>query len=265
MEMNEFNNSYSVSTSIGFIESVTITSSVDGFGQVQSTYNLDAVPIGAMIEVYSIPDPGNRFEKWSGDSIGSLNPIAVEARQGAHITAHFLEQVDISTKSIGGGEIRITPDGTPVDKGKTLQLEAVPSAGWSFQHWSGALNSSNPVEEYIIDVYTEFEAVFGREWESWRQAFFNASELQDGEISGFFADADEDGLANGIEAQLGLDPRTVDAVVAYSSLAHTSSGEIIIEIDQTSEWEEFQWHVESSDDLVDWELVFMTQEIVSQS
>jgi M6 family metalloprotease-like protein len=94
-------------------------------------------------------------------------------------------------------------------------------AGWTQQ----TVELPNPSEEYF--VMFEGKARWGRgvciddvlvtgditgNYESWRSENFTPEEIADGLITGDFDDPDGDGVPNGLEYAMGLDPRTPDTV-----------------------------------------------------
>ena len=60
-----------------------------------------------------------------------------------------LYQVDFVTQPIDGGSINLNSNN--YTEGEILKLEAIPSENYSFDFWSGDLNSNNPVTDLAVD------------------------------------------------------------------------------------------------------------------
>ena len=112
---------------------------------------------GTIVTVTATPLDGFGFSGWSGD-IGDNAPgnttIRVTMDRAKNITAHFVVLytvlVDVSPSS-GGTVLITTTEGSystsanqtalsiPYALGTTLQLSAIPAAGYKFDRWSGNL------------------------------------------------------------------------------------------------------------------------------
>ncbi|MEM9479015.1 MAG: hypothetical protein AAGA58_05055 [Verrucomicrobiota bacterium] len=105
----------------------------------------------------------------------------------------LLRDADWTWGSVGGG-----PGGPGggstwlVQNATEVVLGAVDADGDPFHMKTAAVTSSGTP---------------GMTWEEWRALNFTAAELADSSISGWNADADNDGCCNGIEFALGTDPR----------------------------------------------------------
>ncbi len=56
-----------------------------------------------------------------------------------------LPQYTLSVNTVGQGQVTVNPDQSSYDSGTVVTLTAVPSSGWEFQGWSGAVSgSANP-------------------------------------------------------------------------------------------------------------------------
>ena len=60
-----------------------------------------------------------------------------------------LYQVDFVTQPVDGGSINLNSNN--YNEGEILKLEAIPSENYSFDFWSGDLNSNNPVIDLAVD------------------------------------------------------------------------------------------------------------------
>jgi len=127
---------------------------------IQDTYVLDVSTVGSgsvnlntsgpyyygdVVELTAVPDVGWSFQSWSGDLLGSVNPTTIVIDGNKTVTATFTQNVyTLTTTVIGSGSV-IRDDPGPYHYGDTVELTAVPNAGWSFDHWGGDLSgSTNP-------------------------------------------------------------------------------------------------------------------------
>ena len=107
---------------------------------------------GATVELTAVPDDQWKFVEWSGDHTGSENPIQLTMDKAMSITAKF-EKVSyaLTIETVGNGtvneEIIQAKSTTDYDSGTTIQLTAVPDAGWIFVGWSGDHTATeNPIQ-----------------------------------------------------------------------------------------------------------------------
>ena len=101
------------------------------------------------VEIEAIPQPGWKFDNWSGSTSGTTNPKTIRVRSDMDITANFSQihyELNISINPPGRGRVRKTPDKPYYVYGDEVQLKAIGDPGYPFQNWSGDLTGSeNPV------------------------------------------------------------------------------------------------------------------------
>jgi len=125
----------------------TLTLSVDPMGGGSVTPdNGGPYHYGDVIHLTATPTIGWSFDHWSGGLSGSSNPATLTIYGDTTITAHFIQNVyTLTTNVVGSGSINRDNSGPYYHYNDVVQLTAVPSPGWSFDHWSGALlGSANP-------------------------------------------------------------------------------------------------------------------------
>lgn len=109
----------------------------------QGPYHLnDAVTLTA------VPATGYTFTGWDGALSGSTNPAPLTITGNMVVTADFAPIVVTLTTNISpAGTGAITPNNPgPYHYGDTVQLTAVPNAGYSFGQWSqDATGTTNPI------------------------------------------------------------------------------------------------------------------------
>ena len=60
-----------------------------------------------------------------------------------------LFQIDFVSQPIGGGSVNLNSNN--YNEGEILKLEAIPSENYSFDFWSGDLNSNNSLIDLVVD------------------------------------------------------------------------------------------------------------------
>lgn len=109
---------------------------------------------GMNVEIEAVPASGYIFSEWTGDVATSDNPTTVVMTTDRTATATFAAITINYELTIQGSNGGVLIDGrretlpftdTYLD-GSTLQLEADPDTGYTFQSWSGSISStSNPL------------------------------------------------------------------------------------------------------------------------
>jgi len=121
-------------------------------------------PANERVDLSAAPETGWKFVRWEGD-ISSGNPdtsIIMDADK--EVTAVF-ERATHTLKII----VNIAPGGTTTPKpgthtfghGETVNIKAIPSAGWKFNGWKGDASGTNPNVNILMDrdktIIAEFE------------------------------------------------------------------------------------------------------------
>ena len=155
-----------------FTELPTLSLTKTGSGSIRVDGTLRSLPwsgqfaTGASVQLQAVPDGGWEFDGWSGDISTSANPYTVIIDGDKDITANFTELPTLSLTKTGSGSIRV--DGTlqslpwsaQFATGSSVQLQAVPDAGWEFDSWSGDVSSTNATIAVTINTDTDITVVF---------------------------------------------------------------------------------------------------------
>jgi uncharacterized repeat protein (TIGR02543 family) len=142
-----------------------LTVSTVGSGSVTKTPGESTYTAGSVVTLTATPATGWSFSAWSGDFSGSVSPATVTMDSNKMITATFTQnQYTLAVDVAGSGTVAKSPDKTFYTEGETVNLEAVPSAGWSFTAWSGDLSgSTNPTtitmsgNKVVTATFTQLE------------------------------------------------------------------------------------------------------------
>jgi ribosomal protein S28E/S33 len=91
---------------------------------------------------------------------GSSNPTTLLIDGNKAVTATFTQNVyTLTTNVIGSGSVNRNNTG-PYHYGDTVQLTALPTDGWSFDHWSGDLTGSTNPTTILINGNKAVNATF---------------------------------------------------------------------------------------------------------
>ncbi len=97
---------------------------------------------GTVVTLTATPSAGYVFSGWSGDAIGTSNPISVTVNSAKNVTANFaIKQFAVSITAANGSVTKV-PDQATYDSGSVVTLTASPSADYRFTGWSGDVSGS---------------------------------------------------------------------------------------------------------------------------
>jgi uncharacterized repeat protein (TIGR02543 family) len=138
---------------------------VEGNGSVTKVPNQSSYDYGDVVRLEAFPAVGWFFGGWSGDLEGTDNPdtVTVTDDDDMRITATFTpNEYTLHISVDGEGSVTRAPNQSTYHYGDVVQLTAVPSPGWSFDHWSGALSGSANPQNVTITGDTSVTAHFTR-------------------------------------------------------------------------------------------------------
>jgi uncharacterized repeat protein (TIGR02543 family) len=127
----------------------TLTANTSGSGSIikdpdQATYGCNQV-----VTLTAVPDPGWQFNGWSGDLIGSANPLALTMNTDKVVTATFvklLPEHTLTVNTVGSGSVTVDPEQELYAEGAVVTLTPQADPGWEFSGWSGdAAGNDNPL------------------------------------------------------------------------------------------------------------------------
>lgn len=106
---------------------------------------------GEEVQLTAVPDQGYDFLYWEGSLTGHENPTTIIMDSNKSIRAVF-ETPKYSLELIAShGTINVDPDKELYHEGTTVDLEAVPSEGYAFKEWEGALTGSKNPTHIIME------------------------------------------------------------------------------------------------------------------
>jgi len=108
-----------------------------------STYD-----VGQPVNVEAAPNPGYRFDKWSGDTASTYPAIRLSMTRHWKVTANFVKvyKLSVIVSPAGGGTVTLSPplprDST-YDAGTRITARVTENPGYRFDGWSGDTTSTN--------------------------------------------------------------------------------------------------------------------------
>lgn len=116
---------------------------------------------GTQVKLTAVPENGWGFSHWEGDLQGRGNPAVIEVDGEKSVTAVFVRlEYTLTVNKQGEGKVSVTPEQAVYYYGDTVELAALPSAGFAFSEWTGDLSGyENPVSITMTDDM-ELTAVF---------------------------------------------------------------------------------------------------------
>ena len=234
-----------------------------GNGSVSSDQNAEYYPQGARIAMVATPGKGARFAGWGGDAVGSFSETLVVMDRDKSVAANFISTSALTIFVRGGGTVAQSSDDGIYIAGSTAQLTAIPSPGWIFGGWSGALTGTESVKSLPMNANRVVTARFALGLEAWKDQRFDVAERADATISGDNSDPDGDGLENWREWLRGSNPKNRGehgqstlrregqwVIISYTRLENMPSGHGV--------------QMSASSDLSDWSLS-LAERIVDSS
>jgi uncharacterized repeat protein (TIGR02543 family) len=129
-----------------FIRQYTLTIAAGEGGTTSpapGTYTYDT---GTVADILSTASAGYRFAGWSGDAVGTANPVSVTMNGEMTVTANFIRQYALLIVAGAGGTTSPVPGTRTYDAGATVTIRGTALAGYRFAFWSGdASGSTNPI------------------------------------------------------------------------------------------------------------------------
>ncbi len=133
-----------------FVQNVvtrTLTMAVTGNGSTSPAVGAHDFNDGQSVPVSAEATSGWRFDHWTGDLTGSINPTNIVMSANKTATAVFV-QIPMRTLTIdtgGNGVVNRSPEDTSYPDGTVVTLTPDPALGMLFDHWEGDLTgTANP-------------------------------------------------------------------------------------------------------------------------
>jgi hypothetical protein len=145
-----------------------LTLQIQGSGTTTPAPGSHTYPDGTAIPVEGHPDAGSTLDHWllDGVNVGDANPYTVAMDSDHTVRAVFvaasIPQHILNIEVEGSGTTNPSPGSTLYDEGVTVPVDALPDAGWVFDHWvldDASAGSMNPID-LTMDAAHTLVAVF---------------------------------------------------------------------------------------------------------
>jgi hypothetical protein len=141
----------------------TLTVLVSGGGAVPRDPDRTSYDHGQSVRLTAVPDPGWRFDSWSGDVAGTVSPVDVVMDGDKTVTATFVPgapSYTLTVNVVGQGTVVKDPDQPSYAAGTPVGLTAQPAVGWHFAGWSGDLAGTDNPATIVMDADRAVTATF---------------------------------------------------------------------------------------------------------
>ncbi|MEM7336493.1 MAG: hypothetical protein AAF490_30720 [Chloroflexota bacterium] len=131
-----------------------LTTSTTGSGAINRSADAP-YSYNQSVNLTAVPDTGWEFVEWAADASGSTNPLSLTLTTDISVTAVFTEIIPVlTTTTSGDGTVNRSAD-APYSYNQSVDLTAVPDAGWEFVEWTGDVSgSTNPISVNLTDDMT---------------------------------------------------------------------------------------------------------------
>ena len=141
----------------------TLVANTSGSGTIVRDPDQETYGCNQVVTLTAVPDPGWAFSGWSGDLIGTANPLALTMNSDKVVTATFVELPRDHTLTVnteGNGLVTVDPEQEMYAKGAVVTLTPLADEGWEFSGWSGDATGSDDPLEVTIAGDTTITATF---------------------------------------------------------------------------------------------------------
>ncbi|MGD0794600.1 MAG: InlB B-repeat-containing protein [Dehalococcoidales bacterium] len=98
------------------------------------------------------PAAGYRFDHWTGDATGNINPITLNMNAARSVTAYFVRVYSLTALVNPAGSGSVSPGTGTFDESANVTLTATPAAGYRFDHWSGDASGNVSTANIIMSA-----------------------------------------------------------------------------------------------------------------
>lgn len=138
-----------------------LTVTIEGEGTVQEAIvqpKTTEYDHGTLVQLTAQPHDGWQFDRWTGQTEITRNPLTISINEPRDLTAVFKEKllnIEILTEGNGSVDISVISGGKEGEKyeyGTLLELTAQPAPDWSFVRWDrDSQSDANPLRVYMDD------------------------------------------------------------------------------------------------------------------
>ena len=136
----------------------TLTTAVSPAGGGSISPDSGSYTKNSSVTLAATPSVGYYFVSWSGNAFGTSTTVTITMDSDKNVVANFLEKppqpitrytLTTSVSPMGGGTI--SPGSGTYDENTVVTLQATPSSGYQFDHWSGDASGTGAMIKVIMD------------------------------------------------------------------------------------------------------------------
>ena len=158
---------YKIITAHFVRQEYTLDLSSEGEGIIDPPTDVYVFEFEDEVNITAVPDEGWRFSHWSGDVPEGQehnDTITVLMDGNKSITANFVRlEFTLNISVEGDGTTDPAPDNHTYEYEDEVTVNAIPSYGWRFSHWTGDVESTNETITIFMDGHKSIVAHFERQ------------------------------------------------------------------------------------------------------
>jgi uncharacterized repeat protein (TIGR02543 family) len=142
----------------------TLIANKSGEGMILKDPDQESYGCNEVVTLTAVPDPGWKFNGWTGDLQGNANPLALTMNSDKVVTATFVElplDHTLTIETEGNGSVTVEPEQAMYAEGTVVTLTPVADDGWAFSGWSGDATGSDTPLEITMNGDKIITATFG--------------------------------------------------------------------------------------------------------
>lgn len=118
---------------------------------------------GTIVTLNVAANTDYRFVGWEIDGVaaGTANPLSVTITADRRIAARFVRLYTVVVENSGGGTVAVAPNKPTYEAGETVDLSAIPAAGYRFTGWTLDSQFVSIDPRYILTVTSDHKIVAG--------------------------------------------------------------------------------------------------------
>lgn len=187
---------------------------------------------GETVSIKATPSAEYLFEGWSGDAVGSSNPLSVVMDSDKSIVANFIKKsysLAIEVEGCGHVEEKLLYTKSDYESGSSVELTAIPDEYWTFDHWEGDLSGNDNPKTIDVTSASSVKAVFVKP-----QYSFNVKIVGPGVVDEYLVET-KSGLDAGAQVLLKAIPSEGSVFLGWSGDAFGDAVDMTISLDSDKE------------------------------
>jgi uncharacterized repeat protein (TIGR02543 family) len=144
------------------LNAYTLTVNAVGNGAVAKNPDQPTYNHGTSVTLTATAQQFHHFVSWTGDTTTTTNPLTIIMTRNRTLTATFvIDQYSLTVNAGANGVVNKIPNQALYDHGSTVQLDAVPNAGFDLIAWGGAATGNADPLSVLMDGNKTISATFG--------------------------------------------------------------------------------------------------------